>query len=67
MRRDRTGEPLDDDEPDVPGPRHHCHGGWIDRNADRPIPCPTCRPWAAQRRPPTPDEYATARARQETP
>jgi hypothetical protein len=37
---DRTGDPIDD-EP------CGCDGGWIDRDADHPVPCITCRPHLA--------------------
>lgn len=36
-RHDRTGEVIED-EP------CGCDGGWIDRDADKPIPCTTCKP-----------------------
>lgn len=48
MRRDRTGEPIeDDDEHDYDCPRG-CRDGWINdgQEAERPMPCPRCRPWA---------------------
>jgi hypothetical protein len=38
---DRTGEPVDD-EP------CGCDGGWLDREADHPVPCPACKPWLTQ-------------------
>ncbi|WP_158840947.1 hypothetical protein [Saccharothrix deserti] len=53
MRRDRYGERVDDhdDQPDTNRPQqaaqpppHHCDTGWIDRNADKPVPCLICRP-----------------------
>jgi hypothetical protein len=37
---DRTGDPIEPDE-------HTCDHGWIDRNADRPVPCILCRPHLA--------------------
>jgi hypothetical protein len=38
-RHDRTGDVADTPEHD---PR--CKDGWIDRDADRPVPCLDCRP-----------------------
>lgn len=43
MRRDRTGELVDDDE-DQALVEHHCDGGWYGRDSDRPRPCPRCKP-----------------------
>lgn len=49
---DRTGDEIDPDAD--PGPPEHdprCDGqGWLgdSRDTDNPIPCPTCRPKAAQ-------------------
>jgi hypothetical protein len=40
MTLDRTGEPVEPDE-------HDCQGGWIDRDADHPVPCLVCRPHLA--------------------
>lgn len=42
-----------------------CRQGWLDRDADRPRPCPRCRPWLAERPPrkPTLEELETYRAR----
>jgi hypothetical protein len=40
MTLDRTGEPVDD-EP------CGCDGGWIDRDAEHPVPCLVCRPHLA--------------------
>ena len=50
---DRTGEPIEDEEPDVeetavePEPVHdrRCVFGWIDR--EEMIPCLDCKPWLA--------------------
>ena len=46
-RRDRTGE-LEADAPDdmLPPPEvpHDCDRGWLDYDADQPVPCPRCRP-----------------------
>lgn len=36
-RRDRTGEPVDESP-------CGCDHGWLDRDADQPIPCTRCRP-----------------------
>jgi hypothetical protein len=49
-RRDRTGELInvEDLEPDW---RHRCRGGWVDPDADLPVPCRLCRPWLAAPRP----------------
>lgn len=49
MRRDRTGELVDEQ----PSDEHRCRYGWIDRETAHP--CPTCRPWLVERpaRPPT--------------
>lgn len=58
MRRDRTGEPIEPDDRD-----HECDDGWIERwDAEHPRPCLRCRPWLVERRPPTRDELAVARA-----
>jgi hypothetical protein len=46
VRRDRTGELVDDDQDQPP---HRCKNGWIDRDADHPVPCLTCKPWLARR------------------
>jgi hypothetical protein len=40
MILDRTGEPIEPDEE----PEHRCDHGWIDRDADHPVPCLVCRP-----------------------
>ena len=50
QRRDRTGEPIETDDED--DDQHRCQNGWIDRNADRPVPCPECKPWVVQRKAP---------------
>lgn len=56
MKRDRTGELLDDDvEPvpraasvqDPPAHDYRCVRGWLGDDPDRPVPCPVCRPRAA--------------------
>ncbi|GAA3878628.1 hypothetical protein GCM10022243_49180 [Saccharothrix violaceirubra] len=36
--------PEQRDQPPVP---HVCDGGWVDPDADRPVPCPVCQPWLA--------------------
>lgn len=41
-RLDRTGEPVDPDQPD-----HHCDDGWIDRDANPARPCLICKPHLA--------------------
>lgn len=42
MRHDRYGDLIDDDtQDDRP---HRCSNGWIDRNADHPVPCLVCKP-----------------------
>jgi hypothetical protein len=46
----RFGDPAEPDPPDDPGatpadshdPR--CRSGWIDRDADHPVPCLRCKP-----------------------
>lgn len=43
---DRYGEPIEDDDPQIERP-HRCQRGWIDRNADNPVPCLVCRPHLA--------------------
>lgn len=51
-RRDRTGEPIDEDQVlDVDVARHEtqCAGGWLPDDAQgRPTPCPVCRPHVAK-------------------
>jgi hypothetical protein len=46
MNLDRFGEPteppVEDDDPSTHDPR--CRNGWIDRDADHPVPCLVCRP-----------------------
>lgn len=54
MRRDRTGELVDDDDQaDTPAStgstHHHCDRGWLDHDTDLPHPCPTCKPHLAAR------------------
>ncbi len=49
MRRDRTGELLEDDDvhlvPAAAQDMHACEGGWAGEDDDgRPTPCRTCRP-----------------------
>lgn len=45
---DRTGEPIDD-APPTHDPR--CDGnGWIDPDADTPVPCLDCKPHLAPHR-----------------
>jgi hypothetical protein len=39
-RLDRTGEAIDE-EP------HVCDRGWVDRNAEHPVPCLECKPHLA--------------------
>lgn len=48
MRHDRYGEPIEDDDPPPVRP-HRCRRGWIDRNADHPVPCLVCKPHLARR------------------
>jgi len=45
-RLDRYGE-LEQDEVDEVSPVHHCHGGWIDRDATPARPCLSCKPHLA--------------------
>lgn len=60
MRRDRAGDLVDDATADTGAVWMRCTGGWLDRDADRPRPCPVCRPWLAEHppRPATRDELA---------
>lgn len=46
MRRDRTGELLDDEDQAEPEPeRHLCNGGWLGEDEQgRPRPCSSCKP-----------------------
>jgi hypothetical protein len=61
-RRDRTGDLLDVDEVESTGWRHRCDGGWVDRDADHPAPCLSCKPWLVGRpRPPKPEEIGNTR------
>lgn len=66
MRRDRYGDLVDQEPVDEHQAlnehqaavlnRHHCDNGWVDRDADHPIPCLHCRPHLTpQPRPPEPD------------
>lgn len=48
MRHDRTGELVEDEDTPVVAQSHRCRGGWIDRDADNPVPCLQCRPWLAR-------------------
>ncbi|MBP2341057.1 hypothetical protein JOF41_007311 [Saccharothrix coeruleofusca] len=41
MSPTRYGDP--DPEP-VEEAEHHCRNGWIDRDADQPVPCLLCKP-----------------------
>lgn len=44
MTLDRTGEPADE-WPDIPTHDPRCDGhGWIDYDADHPVPCLDCKP-----------------------
>lgn len=55
MRRDRAGDPLDeqlDPEDDLTPPEHSCDDGWLDADAEVLTPCPTCRPHLTTRRNP---------------
>lgn len=62
MSHDRTGEPVDLDNPTVASrekvahdPR--CRRGWLGVSEDdRPIPCTTCKPWLKR----TPDNQTGA-------
>jgi hypothetical protein len=64
---DRTGEPVEPDDLAATGD-HHCRRGWLTRPAvDEPIPCLVCRPWLAERRPPTRAELAAFQARHPKP
>lgn len=51
MRRDRTGELVDEDEHQADEHQlpHRCRNGWIDRDSDHPRPCLTCKPHLAHR------------------
>lgn len=54
MRRDRTGEPIEDEPDDQPAAepdRHSCNGGWLGEDDEgRPRPCLICRPNLARHR-----------------
>lgn len=57
MNRDRFGELVNEDQAeaaDVVQLPHQCDGGWLDRDADQPRPCPHCKPHLARTRPPLP-------------
>lgn len=66
MRRDRTGEPIDDAVADIDDQDVHdiarC-SGWIDR--DRGVPCLTCRPWHRHEPPDPPASAETIAAARE--
>ncbi len=47
MRHDRTGELIEDDDTEPARPHPRGCTGWIDRNADRPVPCLVCKPHLA--------------------
>lgn len=47
VRHDRYGEPIEDDDTETDQP-HRCRRGWIDRNADHPVPCLVCKPHLAR-------------------
>lgn len=63
MRHDRYGDPVDLDDGQLVDEHqaathqpHHCDDGWLDRDADNPVPCLHCRPHLTpQPRPPQPD------------
>jgi hypothetical protein len=43
MRRDRTGEPIEEEPEQLPMP-HRCEDGWVgEDDLGRLIPCPTCK------------------------
>jgi hypothetical protein len=47
---DRFGEPIEEPAEDGPSEPLHdlrCRNGWIDRDADVPVPCLICRPHLA--------------------
>lgn len=47
MIRDRSGEQLDEQQPER-WDGHRCDRGWLDDDAQgRPRPCLKCRPWLA--------------------
>ncbi len=46
MRLDRYGEPIDPEAVDEQP--HRCRRGWIDRDADHPVPCLVCKPHLAR-------------------
>ncbi len=55
MSPSRFGDPDDDTPDEVPVPRdpepdveHVCDRGWVDADADLPVPCPVCRPWLSR-------------------
>lgn len=44
MSPTRYGDP--DHEPvDEPPEPHECRRGWLDPDADTPVPCLVCKPW----------------------
>jgi hypothetical protein len=61
-RRDRTGDVLEPDEL-AADERHRCWRGWLDPDADHPIPCARCKPWLVGRpRRPTQQEVNESEA-----
>lgn len=54
LRRDRDGSVIGEDVPDPTDVEHRCRRGWLSGPDDaQPRPCPRCRPWLLERRPPT--------------
>jgi hypothetical protein len=52
MSPNRFGEPDDEEPPADDGPAvdaHKCDSGFIDADADHPVPCLVCRPHLAHR------------------
>lgn len=47
MSHDRYGDLIEDDDAEANRP-HRCHRGWIDRDADKPVPCLVCKPHLAR-------------------
>lgn len=50
MRHDRTGEVIEDDDDTQTVRPHRCRNGWINRDADNPVPCLVCKPHLARAR-----------------
>lgn len=48
VRHDRTGELVEDDDTPVVAQLHRCRRGWIDPDADHPVPCLICKPHLAR-------------------